>query len=211
MKLARPIIPPMLATGTLDDLLEGALEQLQLVDIDATKRNVQALEIGSVLFDRMTFLQAQLLRLVARDLIVKQSDFSSTAMADGAINRAEFSNCRMSGVDLSKTSLHDVVFRGCKLDMANLRFADIRRAKFIDCTLIETDFLGATLHDVTFESCILEKTIFDRVKCKQVDLRTSQLYELSGWSSLKGVIIDDVQLMSVAPYLANELGLIIRR
>lgn len=210
MKLSRPIIPPLLENGTLADISEGSLEQVQLTG-DATKYNVQALEIDGVLFDRMSLLQAQLPRIVARDFVAKQSDFSSTLMADGAFNRAEFSHCRMSGVDFSKTSLHDVIFRGCKLDIANFRFADIRRVKFVDCTLSETDFLGATLHDVVFESCVLEKTIFDKVKCKQVDLRTSQLVDISGWGSLKGVIIDDIQLMSVAPYLAHELGLSVHR
>ena len=206
MKLSRPIIPPAPENGSLADLLDGSLEHVQLTG-DATKYTVQALEIDSVIFDRMSFLRAHLPRIVARDLVAKQSDFSSTLMTDGAFNRAEFINCRMSGVDFSKTSLHDVVFRGCKLDMANMRFADIRRAKFIDCTLVETDFLGAILQDVTFESCVLEKTVFDRVKCKQVDLRTSQLIELSGWGSLKGATIDGVQLLSAAPYLAHELGI----
>jgi uncharacterized protein YjbI with pentapeptide repeats len=87
---------------------------------------------------------------------------------------------------------------------------DLRRVKFIDCTFTEADFLGATLHDVTFESCMLEKTIFEQVKCKQVDLRGSQLMEIKGWRSLKGATIDDLQLVTVAPYLANELGLLIR-
>lgn len=198
-------MPTILEDGSLAELLEGTLEQVQLTG-DATKYNVQALEIDSVIFDRLSLLQAQLPRIVARDLIARQSDLSSTVMADGAFNRVEFINCRMSGTDFSKASLHDVVFRGCKLDMANLRFADIRRVTFIDCTLVETDFLSATIQNVAFELCVLEKTIFDGAKCKQLDLRTSELRELSGWSSLKGAMIDPVQLTIIAPYLAHELG-----
>ena len=77
-------------------------------------------------------------------------------------------------------------------------------------SVVESDFLSAILHDVQFESCTLEKTIFDQVKCKQVDLRSSELLELSGWSSLRGAIIDSVQLAAIAPYLAQELGISIR-
>jgi uncharacterized protein YjbI with pentapeptide repeats len=207
MKLARPRIPTQLEDGSYTLLAEGALEGMKLDAIDATKCNIPALDLDGVMIEKTIFLQSQLLRISARDVVAKQSDFSSTVMTDGAINRAEFSHCRMTGVDFNKSSLHDVIFRGCKLDMANLRFADLRRVQFIDCTLVETDFLGATLYEVTFESCVIEKTIFNRVQCKQVDFRTSQLIELSGWGSLKGVIIDNVQLMEVAPYLANELGL----
>lgn len=210
MKLARPIIPPQLEEGSLKTLLDGDLEAQKLEDIDATKVEVVAGSWDGVIIERASFLQAQLPRLAMKDCVIKQSDFSSTVLSDGAANRVEYSNCRMMGVDISKMQLHDVTFRGCKLDMANLRFADIRRVKFIDCTLVETDFLGATLHDITFESCRLERTVFDRAHCKNVDLRGAELIEISGWGSLKGAWIDDVQLMVVAPYLANELGLTIK-
>jgi uncharacterized protein YjbI with pentapeptide repeats len=210
MKLSRPVIPAQLADGALNDVLEGEIDGLHLLDIDATKRTVLAMDIESSVFEKVVFLQAQLLRMTARDVVFRQSDLSSTSIADGVVNRGEFANCRMTGVDFSKATLHDVTFRGCKLDMANFRFADIRRAKFIDCTLVETDFLGATLHDVTFESCTLEKTVFERTKCKQVDLRTSDLIEIVGWSALRGATIDHAQLAAVAPYLAHELGVLVK-
>jgi uncharacterized protein YjbI with pentapeptide repeats len=210
MKLSRPRLPAQLEDGSLDMLLEGELDNVKCTDMDATKSTVLAMDIDTVVMEKVGFLQAQLLRVTVRDAVMKQCDFSSASLTDGAFNRAEFITCRMTGVDFSKTSLHDVTFRGCKLDMANFRFADLRRVHFIDCTLVETDFLGATLYNVVFESCMLEKTVFDQAKCKQVDLRTSQLIEISGWGSLKGVIIDDGQLISVAPYLANELGLSVR-
>lgn len=210
MKLARPRLLPQLEDGSFKDLLEGELDEVRLYDIDATKTTVLALDMSGVLLEKMGFLQAQLPRATARDMLAKQCDFSSTVLADGAFNRAEFINCRMTGVDFNKASVHDVLFRGCKLDMANFRFADVRRVQFIDCTFVESDFLNATLHDVRFESCALEKVVFDQAKCKQVDLRTSQLVELSGWSSLKGAVIDSAQLTAIAPYLASTLGIIIK-
>jgi uncharacterized protein YjbI with pentapeptide repeats len=94
--------------------------------------------------------------------------------------------------------------------MANFRFADMRRVKCVDCTFVDADFLGATLHDVSFESCMLERTVFTKANCKTVDLRSSDLLELSGWSALKGAMIDGAQLVAAAPYLANELGIVVR-
>ena len=207
MKLSRPRIPAQLTDGSLKLLLEGDLEEVRIYDVDATKVDISAPGFDSVVLEKVSFLQAQLPRISARDLQAKQSDFSSSVLTNGSINRAEFVNCRMTGIDFSKSNLHDVVFRGCKLDMANFRFADLRRVQCIDCTLVETDFLGATLHDVDFQGCMLKKTIFDRVQCRQVDLRGSQLIEISGWGSLKGAVIDDLQLVTIAPYLAHELGL----
>lgn len=210
MKISVPRIAPVLEEGTLDDLLSGDLEDIRLSDFEAINTPVTSLEISSVMFEKVTLTASHFERISARDFASKQCDFSAAMMAGGAINRASFMGCRMTGVDFNKTNLHDVTFTSCKLDMANFRFADLRRVSFVDCTLTETDFIGATLHDVSFQSSTLERTVFDQAKCKQVDLRGSQLTELVGWRSLKGAIIDDLQLVSAAPYLAHELGLIIR-
>jgi uncharacterized protein YjbI with pentapeptide repeats len=210
MKLAAPRILPQLSLGSLESLMEGELDEVHLFDVDATKLNSPALVIDGSVVEKTHFLQAQLLRLGAKDMRVKQSDFSSAALTDANINRAEFITCRMTGVDLSKATLHDVVFKGCKLDLANFRFTDLRRVHFIDCTLVETDFLGASLSDVVFQSCVLEKVNFNQIHCKQLDLRSSQLTEVSGWGSMKGAIIDSTQLVEIAPYLAYEAGLIIK-
>lgn len=209
MKLSAPTLPGHLDDGDADSFCDDA-EAMRFIDLDMTKLNAAVVDLDGVLIERATVSQAQLPRITAKDVVVKQSDFSAASLADGAVNRAEFGNCRMSGVDLSKTQLHDVVFRGCKLDMANFRFGDIRRVKFIGCTLDEADFLGATFYDVVFEDCDLVRTIFDQSKCRNLDLRSSRLDSISGWGSLKGAIIDDEQLIGVAPYLAQQLGITVR-
>jgi uncharacterized protein YjbI with pentapeptide repeats len=210
MKISPPQMAALLEEATIDDLLDGDLEDVLLANMDATNCHVSGLNISSVKFERLLLTAAQLERINAKDFIAASTEFSSAVMTNGAINRAKFSNCRMAGVDFNKTNLHDIIFRGCKLDMANFRFADLRRVKFVDCTFVEADFLGATLHDMTFESCTLEKTVFTQAKCKQVDLRGSEIIEIAGWLSLKGALIDSVQLTAAAPYLANEIGLSVR-
>jgi uncharacterized protein YjbI with pentapeptide repeats len=67
----------------------------------------------------------------------------------------------------------------------------------------------ATLTNVTFSSSELKKVAFSRAVLKNVDARTSQLFDIRGWSSLKGLALDTTQLMTIAPELANEFGLII--
>jgi len=210
MKISAPRIDPQLESVTLEEFLDGDVDDARLQDVDATNSLVTSLSLAGVQLEKVLFTAAQFERVSARDVEASHSDFSAAHLVSGAINRVAFNDCRMTGVDFSRTTLHDVVFRGCKLDMANFRFADLRRVKFVDCTLVETDFLNATLHDVWFESCVLERAVFEQAKCKQVDLRTSQLIELSGWTALKGVTIDTAQLMSVAPYLANALGISVK-
>lgn len=211
MKLAAPQLPAILDLSTVAAMVrDGALEDAHLENEDAVNTNCAALKLSGVRIDKVQIIGAHFERINARDVAVTQSDFSGTSLSNGDCTRVTFTNCRMTGLDTNKASLHDVAFHGCKLDLANFRYSDLRRVQFIDCTLIETDFLGATLRDVSFQDCTLERTVFEQVKAQKLDLRTSQLSELTGWKSLKGTLIDSVQLSVVAPYLARELDLIVR-
>lgn len=211
MKIAPPKLSSQLAQADLTEMIDDAeLESAQLVDIDAVNCNIPALDLNDALLEKMQFTGSHFSRITMRDVVAKQTDFSSASLDSGSIVRVQFTNCRMMGVDFNRTSLHDVVFRSCKLDLANFRQADLRRVQFIDCTLVETDFGGSTLTSIEFQSSILEATVFSQAKCKLVDLRTSQLLNLSGWGSLKGASIDGLQLVQVAPYLAQELGISVR-
>ncbi|HET8884197.1 MAG TPA: pentapeptide repeat-containing protein [Candidatus Saccharimonadales bacterium] len=211
MKIAAPKLPVQLDDSTVAVMMnDGELEEVRLHDEEATNCNVAALDLNSVLIEKVQFIGAHFSRVTMRDVLARAGDFSSAHLDNGMVVRVEFVNCRMTGVDFSRTSLHDVVFRGCKLDMANFRFSDLRRVQFIDCTLVETDFMNAKLASVEFQSSVLEKTIFSQAVCKQVDLRSSQLVDIVGWRDLKGAVIDGAQLAMAAPYLAQELGLIVR-
>ena len=189
---------------------DGQLEEVRLEADQAVNCNVPALDLNSVLLEKVQFTGSQFSRVTMRDVVAKQTDVSSASLDNGSIVRTEFVSCRMMGVDFGRTSLHDVVFRGCKLDLANFRQTDLRRVQFIDCTLVEADFGGATITNVQFQSSVLEKTIFDRATCKGVDLRSSELVSIAGWRFLKGATIDGLQLVMASPHLAQELGIIVR-
>ncbi len=113
----------------------------------------------------------------------------------------------MTGLDLSRSTIKDVIFEDCKLDMANFRYTKFARVRFINCTLLETDFQAAELVDVEFQTSHMEKVEFGHAKVSRVDVRSSQLFDIRGWQSLSGLIIDSTQLVSIAPQLALELGL----
>ena len=211
MKIATPQLPAHLDLYSLGDVLEdGELEAGRLENEAAAGVTSLALELNSAIIENVTLTGGHLNRMYARDMAVVKSDFSAANLSDGSMTRSSFTTCRLTGIDLSKAMLQDVVFQGCKLDLANFRFAELRRVRFIDCTLSETDFLGARLHDVEFQRSTLERTVFDQVRAQKLDLRSSELIDISGWRSLKGVTIDNLQLIAIAPYLAHELGFTVR-
>jgi hypothetical protein len=63
------------------------------------------------------------------------------------------------------------------------------------------------LYDVVFEGCRIERAKFANCSVKNVDVRTSELIDIRGWESLKGLKIDSVQLTAIAPQLASTFGL----
>lgn len=208
MKIARPRLPAQPDKVSLTAMLnDGELEDGRLEGIEAVNSNIAGLELSAVVMDKVTLTGSHLSRLVARDVRLSQVDLTAAHVDNGAVVRGEFVNCRLTGTDFSQTRLHDVLFRSCKVDMANFRRADLRRVQFVDCILQDADFMNATLTDVEFQSCVLERTVFAQAICKKVDLRTSQLIDITGWRSLKGATIDGAQLMTAAPYLAQELGI----
>lgn len=210
MKRSSPHLSPAPEAASPDDFLSGDLEAVIVTGMEATNCSVTPLDLSDVRLEKVLLTAAQCERVNARDVVVKGSDMSAANFSNGVWNRTEFSNCRMTGVDFSRTSLHDVLFKDCLLSMANFRFADLRRVEFVDCMMSEADFLNSRLVDVVFETSSLEKAVFESASCSRVNLSTSQLTDIVGWKSLKGATIDTTQLMSVAPYLAHELGIIVR-
>ncbi len=153
MKLAHPKLSIDLTESTVTVMGDdGELESARLHDEVAINCNVAALRLTDILIENVQFTGAHFSRIVARDMIARQVDFSSAHLDNGLLVRVEFINCRMTGVDFSRTSIHDVTFKDCQLDRANFLKADLRRVDFIDCTLANTDFTVARLANVAYKN-----------------------------------------------------------
>ena len=151
MKLARPKLSTDLEAVTLEIMIDdGGLETAQLHGENGTNCNVAALQLIDVLIEGVQFTGAHFSRIIARDVVFKQVDFSSAHLDNGMLVRVEFINCRMTGIDFSYTSIHDVTFKDCKLDKANFHKADLRRVEFIGCNVQAGDLVGVNQVGVSF-------------------------------------------------------------
>jgi uncharacterized protein YjbI with pentapeptide repeats len=212
MKINFPKLPPRAGLEPIDLsqlVAEVSLEHVLVSGIDASNLRAKSLALDESLLEKVTLAEARLERLGLSDAELKACDFSAARCPENSIIRVRITDSRMTGVDLSRGTLKDVVFENCKLDMANFRFAKLTRVQFIDCILNEADFQRAELKDVAFLSSHLEKVEFSQARIKDVDARTSELVDIRGWQSLRGLTIDPVQLITIAPQLAQELGLAI--
>lgn len=208
MKVTPPKLPAMLEPATANQLTdESSLEGCRFEDADWSAIEAASVSLDEVMVERSLFSEARLEKFTARDTIFKSCDFSATHSPEISLQRVSLHNGRLTGWDCNKGIFKDVTFTDCKFDTSNFRFTKLTRVKFVNCIMTDADFIGAELQDVDFERCLLERTDFNQSKLKQVDLRSSDLIGLKGWRHLNGAIIDHTQLMTAAPYLADEIGL----
>lgn len=211
MKVVLPKKPARSFTEPFTNQLQAELriENAHIELLDAIGVHAENMSIDESVLERVQCVQAKLEKLGLSDVKLQGCDLSAAKCADGSWLRVHVKGGRLTGIDLSNTTLKDVTFEDCKLDLANFRASKLTRVQFIGCHLQETDFQMATLTNVAFTSSELSKVAFSRAVLKQVDARTSQLFDIRGWDSLKGLTLDTSQLMAIAPELANELGLVI--
>lgn len=197
-----------LAAGNIRSIVsEATIEQTMLQGMDMSLFTAKNLSFDECILEKVLFMEAKLEKLGFLDCELKACDMSAAYCASASLMRTRIVGGRLTGIDFSRSTLKDVVFQNCKLDMANFRYAKLTRVRFADCILTDTDFLAAELSHVTFEASQLDKTAFSGGKIDDVDFRSSQLVDVRGWQYLKGATIDAEQLVAIAPQLAVEMGL----
>lgn len=203
-KFARAILS---AVDTSCWIAEAKLEKVIIAHADASGKQAKNLSLDEAVLERLLLIEARLEKFSMTDVEVRACDFSAAHCTESSLIRVHITGGRMTGTDLSRSAIKDVIFEDCKLDMANFRFAKLTRVQFINCQMSETDFQAAELQQVGFQDSRLEKVEFGQCKLKEVDARSSDLLDIRGWQSLKGLGIDSTQLVMIAPQLAAELEL----
>jgi len=136
-------------------------------------------------------------------------------MAEVSLTDTWFSGCVLAGVQAYSCVARRVLLRGCKLDSVNFRDAKLTDVVFEDCVLRDVDFGSATLLRARFPGSQLTSVDLSRASCRDVDLRGARLGTADvpgikgGYDSLGGITIDLPQLMTIAPLLARQLGIVV--
>lgn len=126
-----------------------------------------------------------------RDSHLTGGRLGAVALAGATLTGIRVQGSKLGFVNLAGARLEHVVLEGCEIGSLDARFADLRSVTFVDCTVDELNVAGATL--------------------SRVDLSGARLRALIGVESLKGAIVSHEQLLDLAPLLASQLGLEVRR
>ncbi|HST55443.1 MAG TPA: pentapeptide repeat-containing protein [Solirubrobacteraceae bacterium] len=213
---ARPIGAAHAPDIDLEQLEAIAVESLQaqfdLEDVLLCAASLPDTNAGSGRFKRVHLKDVELgaskLRAVQlADVLAERVEAANGDWGGAQLRRTLVSDARLTGLDLAEAHFEDVSFKGCKLDYANFRHSTIERVSFEDCVLTGADFQGARIHLTLFSRCQLQGADFSKAELSLVDLRSSELSFAGSVLGLRGAIIDPLQLMELAPALAQELGI----
>jgi uncharacterized protein YjbI with pentapeptide repeats len=205
--VAKPMIDSPLSSSmvALKDELE--IEDTELLEVDWAGRVATSISVNTVVIIKSDFTAAKLPNTTFMDVRLEKCQLAGTVIEGGGLNRVEIISAQASGLTITQSRLKDVLFKDCHLNLANFRFTNFKNVIFENCILTEADFAYSQMDQVSFQNCQLNDTEFSGVKFQKVDLRTSSIEKIKGVAYLKGVTIDNLQLITLAPLLAQELGL----
>ncbi len=191
---------------TRDETLSSAVVRNESID----QLIVNGFTATELRLEKVNATQTKLERTSFSDVEFVSCDLIATSFPDSSWRRVSITGSRCSGLQLQTSTLHDISFVDCKLNLANFRFSKLKDVCFKDCVLDEADFYGAELLRVAFQNCHLNKTEFSTSKHRSTDFRTSDIVNIRGVTSLAGSIIDSIQLVTLAPVLASVLSIDVR-
>ncbi|HEY6961959.1 MAG TPA: pentapeptide repeat-containing protein [Gaiellaceae bacterium] len=140
------------------------------------------------------------------DARVVDADWSNERATRLSLQRVELRHVRMTGIELAESSLQDVTFDECRIDLAGVRFARLERVVFRDCRMTECDLYGTTMKDVLFERCELREATWSEAKLERVEVRGCDLAGIRGAESLRGVRMPWPDVVANAGVFAVALG-----
>lgn len=116
---------------------------------------------------------------------------------------------RLGAVEAYEAHLDGLVITDAKISYLNARSSTWKDVLVRGCVIDELDLVGAKLSRVRFESCQIRSLELSRATCRDVDLRSAELREISGLAGLAGCTISQHQLDDLSGALAAHLGIVV--
>src|SRR5260370_10054285 len=209
---AAPDLPDDLITALPTDvgLDDDALHVgLAVSDLDLSGREALGVELDQCRYDTVSFGQVALRRGTIRDVEFHRCDLANMRARDCSALRVAVNASRMTGAAWLNCTVRDVVFPGCRVDLASFAASKFAETVFANCRLAQANFGDADLSGVRFESCDLSGAQFSGATLTGTRFTGCDLTGISGVASLRGAIISNSDALTLARILAEALGITI--
>ena len=128
--------------------VDGLQARFDLEDVRLSMASLVKADAGSGRFAR-TYLEGVDLResklraVELIDVILERSDASNGDWGGAQLRRTQFTDARLTGLDLSEALIEHASFTACKLDYANFRHSTIKHVSFDDSCAHRSGFPGS--------------------------------------------------------------------
>lgn len=215
MPARKPFQGPQLGSLNLPELGDGAvvrlgphadLSELHFAGVDFTGVELSGASFSECLLERITAAELRMRNVRILESRVDGVNTPSAAWTGATLREVEVANSRIGAIDLAEADLRSVLVEHCKLDWVNLRSAVLTDVLFRDCTFGELDLTGAQGTRVAFENCRAETVTVSQARLQDTDLRGPDFARLDGPEGLRGVAVDERQLMAMTETFAKYFG-----
>ncbi|GAA3444837.1 hypothetical protein Pve01_56710 [Planomonospora venezuelensis] len=189
----------------LDD--DGTYRSLEFRGLDMSSRQAEAADFEGCRFTDTGLSGTELHRAGFSDVELERCDLSNMVARTSAMHRARVSASRLTGMSWSGCALRDVLFDGCRADLAGFRFSTFKDVVFRDCVMPEADFQNADLRGVRFERCDLTGARFSSARMEGARFADCTLLRINGVTGLRGAIVKSRDAQGLVYSLAGAMGI----
>lgn len=118
----------------------------------------------------------------------------------------ELIQVRIGSLQAYDTDLTRVTVRASRLDLVNLRSAQLTDVIFERCVITDLDLGSSTARRVSFADCRLERVDCFQAELAEVDFSGAEVGSFTDVAQLSGAVISSRQLAELAPAMASHLG-----
>src|SRR5918999_693263 len=175
-----------------EDVVEGVpgpdgLEQARVVDADLGGAKLKGLKLI--------------------DVVIERGNLANLVAPEPTLRRVTVTGARLTGVQWTRGSITDVVFRDCRIDLATFAGTTFERVAFDGCLLAQAEFREALLRSVRFDHCDLSEADLTGLRIDRCELRSCALDGVTALERLRGAAMPWGDLVGHAGLFAATLGI----
>jgi uncharacterized protein YjbI with pentapeptide repeats len=141
------------------------------------------------------------------DAVVERGNLANLVAPELTLRRVTVTGARMTGVQWTRGTIADIVFRDCRIDLATFAGTTFERVRFEGCLLQQAEFREALLRNVRFEHCDLTEADLTGLRIDGCELRSCTLDGLAGVERLRGAAMPWGDIVGHAGLFASALGI----
>lgn len=151
---------------------------LEINENPKEKMILNDMTFDSCIFNKIDFSNMILNNVSFLDCIFRECDLANKEFENIFIIRTEFFNSRLTGVNISKSKLQDVLFGDSLMNYFAISDCAVENTEFINCNLISSRLFNLKLKNTEFKESVMRDFEVINTSLKGIDLSTDEISNL---------------------------------